>query len=56
MNREIQALLAKLKGQMQAAGYMPDTQYALYSCCGNLMVCQCFMLWKTLHKIAAVNR
>jgi hypothetical protein len=42
MNREIQALLAKLKGQMQAAGYMPDTQYALYSCCGNLMVCQCF--------------
>ncbi|PWZ29145.1 Pentatricopeptide repeat-containing protein [Zea mays] len=44
MNREIQALLAKLKGQMQAAGYMPDTQYALYSCCGNLMVCQCFML------------
>lgn len=30
MNREIQALLAKLKGQMQAAGYMPDTQYALY--------------------------
>jgi hypothetical protein len=30
MNNEIQALLAKLKSQMQAAGYMPDTQYALY--------------------------
>ncbi|KAJ1275941.1 hypothetical protein BS78_05G175200 [Paspalum vaginatum] len=30
MNNEIQALLAKLKGQMQAAGYMLDTQCALY--------------------------
>ncbi|KAF8733161.1 hypothetical protein HU200_015535 [Digitaria exilis] len=30
MNNEIQALLAKLRSQMQAAGYMPDTQYALY--------------------------
>ncbi|CAN6237460.1 unnamed protein product [Urochloa humidicola] len=30
MNNEIQALLAKLKSQMHAAGYMPDTQYALY--------------------------
>ncbi|KAG2649210.1 pentatricopeptide repeat-containing protein At4g14850-like [Panicum virgatum] len=30
MSNEIQALLAKLKSQMQAAGYMPDTQYALY--------------------------
>ncbi|WVZ50899.1 hypothetical protein U9M48_002106 [Paspalum notatum var. saurae] len=30
MNNEIQALLAELKGQMQAAGYMPDTQCALY--------------------------
>ncbi|WVZ50888.1 hypothetical protein U9M48_002095 [Paspalum notatum var. saurae] len=30
MNNEIQALLAKLKGQMQAAGYMPDTQCSLY--------------------------
>lgn len=29
MNNEIQALLAKLKRQMQAAGYIPDTQYAL---------------------------
>lgn len=29
-NSEIQALLAKLKKQMQASGYMPDTQYSLY--------------------------
>ncbi|KAK3118906.1 hypothetical protein QOZ80_9BG0710430 [Eleusine coracana subsp. coracana] len=30
MHNEIQAVLAKLKRQMQAAGYMPDIQYALY--------------------------
>ncbi|TVU25015.1 hypothetical protein EJB05_27489, partial [Eragrostis curvula] len=30
MHNEIQAVLAKLKRQMQAAGYMPDTQYSLY--------------------------
>ncbi|KAF7083855.1 hypothetical protein CFC21_087596 [Triticum aestivum] len=30
MNSEIRALLAKLKKQMQASGYMPDTQYSLY--------------------------
>lgn len=29
-NSEIRALLAKLKRDMQAAGYMPDTQFALY--------------------------
>lgn len=30
LNDKIQAMLAKLRGQMQAAGYTPDTQYALY--------------------------
>uniref|UniRef100_A0A0E0F701 DYW domain-containing protein n=1 Tax=Oryza meridionalis TaxID=40149 RepID=A0A0E0F701_9ORYZ len=30
MYNEIQALLSKLRKQMQAAGYMPDTQYSLY--------------------------
>jgi hypothetical protein len=30
MNNEIRALLAKLKWQMQASGYMADTQYSLY--------------------------
>jgi hypothetical protein len=30
MNNEIQAILTKLKSQTQAAGYMPDTQCALY--------------------------
>ncbi|CAL9151571.1 unnamed protein product [Musa hybrid cultivar] len=30
LNDKIQAMLAKLRRQMQAAGYTPDTQYALY--------------------------
>lgn len=30
MNNEIQAMLRKLTNEMQAAGYTPDTQYALY--------------------------
>lgn len=29
-NSEIQAMLVKLRTEMQAAGYMPDTNYALY--------------------------
>ena len=29
-NAEIQAMLAKLKRDEQAAGYMPDTRFALY--------------------------
>lgn len=29
-NDEIQVMLAKLRREMQAAGYVPDTQYALY--------------------------
>ncbi|XP_050235778.1 pentatricopeptide repeat-containing protein At4g14850 [Mercurialis annua] len=30
MNTEIQAMLAKLRTEMKAAGYLPDTNYALY--------------------------
>ncbi|CAK9182311.1 unnamed protein product [Ilex paraguariensis] len=29
-NSEIQAMLAKLKGEMKAAGYIPDTNFSLY--------------------------
>lgn len=29
-NSEIQAMLVKLRTEMKAAGYMPDTNYALY--------------------------
>lgn len=29
-NSEIQAMLAKLRGEMEAAGYIPDTSFALF--------------------------